>query len=120
MKESGSAPNPAHALALLLHELEDTHMPFGKYGPAHYPPKGVPVYDLPYEYLAWFARKGFPKGKLGKLLEFIYRAKQDGADAIFEPLREGAGGRTGLRKTRRRHWNFENGEVDDADIGNRA
>ena len=29
-------------------------MPFGKYGPLHFPPRGVPLYDLPVEYLAWF------------------------------------------------------------------
>ena len=36
-------------------------MPFGKY-------KGRVIADLPGHYLAWFAREGFPKGELGRLL----------------------------------------------------
>ena len=45
-----------------LAEIGRTYMPFGKYGPAHYPPNGLPIYDLPAEYLMWFANKGgFPK-----------------------------------------------------------
>ncbi|MGY8686234.1 MAG: hypothetical protein ACKVHP_00620, partial [Verrucomicrobiales bacterium] len=30
----------------LLGEAVKWHMPFGKYGPTHYPPRGVPLYDL--------------------------------------------------------------------------
>ena len=32
-------------------EISRTFMPFGKYGPQNYPPSGVPIYDLPFEYL---------------------------------------------------------------------
>ena len=54
-------------LAADLADLARTHMPFGKYGPAHHPPRGVVLYDLPLEYLAWFARKDcFPQGRLGE------------------------------------------------------
>ncbi len=82
-------------------------MPFGKFGPKHFPPSGIPICDLPYEYLAYFSRKGFPRGRLGELLEIIYLAKRDGADAVFDPLRTRNGGRASLRKPRRRHWGFE-------------
>jgi uncharacterized protein len=98
-------------LARTLGEIARTHMPFGKYGPKTYPPKGVPIYDLPYEYLAWFPRNGgYPKGRLGELLEFVCLAKRDGADAIFEPIRTIRGGRTRLRPERRTNWSFEDGE----------
>ncbi|MDP7496597.1 MAG: DUF3820 family protein, partial [Roseibacillus sp.] len=46
----------------LMEEIGKAHMPFGKYGPDEYPPRGVPIIDLPPEYLAWFAERGFPKG----------------------------------------------------------
>src|SRR5690606_8626883 len=48
-----------------LEEIGRPRMPFGKYGPAAHPPEGLPIYDLPAEYLGWFAGKaGFPKGRL--------------------------------------------------------
>ena len=82
-------------------------MPFGKFGPTKFPPHGLPLCDLPYEYLAYFERKGFPKGRLGELLRFVYLAKRDGADAVFEPLRSAAGGRHSLRRPARRRWRFD-------------
>ncbi|HSX69438.1 MAG TPA: DUF3820 family protein, partial [Pseudomonas sp.] len=36
-------------------------MPFGKY-------QGRLIADLPGNYLNWFAREGFPKGEIGRLL----------------------------------------------------
>jgi uncharacterized protein (DUF3820 family) len=93
----------------MLADLAQATMPFGKYGPAAYPPQGLPLIDLPYEYLAWSARTGFPKGRLGDLLRFVYQAKQDGADAMFDALRAARGGRVSLRRERRRHWSFEGG-----------
>ena len=39
-------------------EISRTFMPFGKYGPDNYPPSGVPIYDLPFEYLDWFQYNG--------------------------------------------------------------
>jgi uncharacterized protein (DUF3820 family) len=104
-------PAGQEELARTLGEIARAHMPFGKYGPKEYPPRGVPIYDLPYEYLAWFARKGgFPKGRLGELLEFVYLAKRDGADAVFDPVRKLRGGRTSLRPERRTSWDFEGDE----------
>jgi uncharacterized protein (DUF3820 family) len=74
-------------------------MPYGKFGPSHFPPDGVPIYDLPAEYLSWFATKaGWPKGRLGGLLQMVYQMKVDGADAVFDVFRRRAGGRTKLRK----------------------
>ena len=93
--------------AKVLGEISRTRMPFGKFGPADFPPHGVPIFDLPYEYLAYFERKGYPQGRLGELLRFVYFAKRDGADAVFDPLRAAAGGRTVLRRSRRRKWRFE-------------
>ena len=85
-----------------LADLATTRMPFGRFGPAHFPPRGVPLYDLPVEYLAWFARKDcFPQGRLGELLRMVHQMKVDGLDEIFDPLRRRAGGRTVLRPPKR-------------------
>lgn len=84
-----------------LVEIALTRMPFGKFGPAHFPPRGVPIYDLPVEYLAWFARKGgFPQGRFGELLRIVHQMKVDGLDEIFDPLRRRVGGKTKLRPKR--------------------
>lgn len=96
-------------LARMQADLEDigrTHMPFGRFGPRHHPPRGVPIYDLPAEYLAWFARKGFPKGRLGELLRIVHQMKSDGSDSAFDRLR-GERGRTPLRPARRRGWSAD-------------
>lgn len=90
-------------MAADLADLATVRMPFGKFGPAHFPPHGVPLYDLPVEYLAWFARKNcFPKGRLGELLRMVHQMKVDGLDEIFDPLRRRTGGRTVLRPPNRR------------------
>jgi uncharacterized protein (DUF3820 family) len=57
----------------------------------------VPIYDLPSEYLGWFERKGWPKGRLGELLKIVYQMKVDGADVAFDEMRRRAGGKTSLR-----------------------
>lgn len=98
-------------LAEALEEIGRWHMPFGKYGPQQYPPKGVPLYDLPDEYVIWFKHNGFPKGRLGKLLEIICEIRMTGAEAVFEPLRRAAGGRFSLRPKRRKEYNFGDGEL---------
>ena len=64
----------AQRMAADLAAIEKTCMPFGKFGPKFHAPNGVPIYDLPAEYLMWFANKaGFPKGRLGELLTPIDR-----------------------------------------------
>ncbi len=94
-------------LAESLEEIGRSHMPFGKFGPQSCPPQGVPLYDLPVEYLLWFRQKGFPRGRLGELLAMVCQIKEDGAEAVFQPFRDRAGGRHPLRKQRRRAWTFE-------------
>lgn len=70
-------PDPA-----LLPELVKVKMPFGKY-------KGTLLSDLPVSYLEWFMRKGgFPKGKLGVLLETVYQIKLNGLDEILFRLKK--------------------------------
>ncbi len=73
-----------HELAEYLADLEVFRMPFGRF-------RNFPIHTLPYEYLHWFVEKGggFPKGRLGELMEFVYRTKGDGAEAIFGRLRKG-------------------------------
>ena len=89
-----------------LAEIGRTYMPFGKYGPAHHPPNGVPIYDLPAEYLMWFANKGgFPKGRLGVLLKMVYQMKVDGSDIVFDVFRRKFG-RTELRPPKKRSFDF--------------
>jgi uncharacterized protein (DUF3820 family) len=90
-----------------LAEVGRTHMPFGKFGPQFHPPHGVPIYDLPVEYLAWFANKaGFPKGRLGTLLKMVHQMKVDGSDMAFDGFRQKKGGRTPLRTERVRSFDF--------------
>lgn len=66
-----------------LQRLVTTRMPFGKYA-------GTLLADLPGAYLAWFARKGFPAGQLGRLLSLALEVDHNGLSALLEPLREGA------------------------------
>lgn len=89
-------------IAADLKDIAVTRMPFGKFGPKEFPPHGVPLYDLPVEYLAWFVRKNaFPKGRLGELLRSVHQMKVDGLDQIFDEFRRHAGGKTCLRQSRR-------------------
>lgn len=55
-------------------------MPFGKY-------KGVTLCNLPVSYLEWFAKEGFPPGKLGMLLATIYEIKINGLEYLLQPLK---------------------------------
>ena len=64
-----------------LLELANYRMPFGKY-------KGQRLIDLPEPYVVWFSRQGFPKGKLGRLLEEVYCIKANGLEHLFDPLRD--------------------------------
>jgi uncharacterized protein (DUF3820 family) len=65
----------------LLKSLVTTQMPFGKY-------KGVLLSDLPDFYLEWFARQGFPKGKLGMQLSTVFEIKQNGLHEILTKLKQ--------------------------------
>ena len=83
-------------IAADLADIGGTFMPFGKYGPEHHPPHGVPLFDLPLEYLCWFEKKGWPQGRLGELLRILHQLKTDGCDEIFNRFRQARGGRTEL------------------------
>ena len=63
-----------------LMELAKAKMPFGKY-------QGRLLIDLPEQYVAWFAKKRFPEGKLGRMLQTIYEIKVNGLEYLFTPLR---------------------------------
>jgi len=64
--------------ALLL-ELAAMKMPFGKYA-------GRRLIDLPEPYVVWFARKGFPQGKLGQMLAIVHEIKINGLEYLFAPI----------------------------------
>jgi uncharacterized protein (DUF3820 family) len=65
----------------LLLQLVNTKMPFGKY-------KDTLICDLPEFYIEWFARKGFPKGKIGVLLATMYEINLNGLKDLLRPLRK--------------------------------
>lgn len=65
--------------ALLL-KLVTTTMPYGKYA-------GRLLADLPGNYLNWFAREGFPKGELGRLLALMHTIDHNGLNELLRPLR---------------------------------
>ena len=91
----------------LLNEVSNSYMPFGRFGPKEYPPWGVPIYDLPPEYLQWFAERGFPKGRLGELMAIVAEIKEVGMDSVFEPIRQAKGGRFSIRKKKNRRGSEE-------------
>lgn len=63
-----------------LLKLASMKMPFGKY-------QGRVLMDLPEEYLLWFAKKGFPNGELGRLLELMLELQINGLESLLQPLR---------------------------------
>ena len=67
--------NPEH-----LRKLVEIRMPFGKY-------EGRLLADLPGNYLHWFAREGFPRGELGRLLALMHEIDHNGLSALLAPLR---------------------------------
>ncbi len=83
----------ADDLRELLVQIAEASMPFGMYGPAKFPPNGCPLSDLPAEYLDWFAQRGWPKGKLGYLMQQTLLIKNNGLDCLFDPFRQARGGR---------------------------
>ena len=65
----------------LLKELVTMKMPFGKY-------EGIVLANLPVTYIEWFARKGFPSGKLGMLLQTLHVIKTNGLEEILVNLKK--------------------------------
>ena len=64
-----------------LQRLVSLEMPYGKY-------KGRVLADLPGHYLNWFAREGFPKGELGRLLQLMQEIDHNGLKSLLAPLRK--------------------------------
>ena len=64
-----------------LEKLVTLEMPFGKY-------KGCVIADLPGNYLNWFAREGFPKGEMGRLLALMQEIDHNGLKPLLKPLRK--------------------------------
>jgi len=69
-----------------LERLVTREMPYGKY-------QGRLIADLPSPYLAWFARKGFPPGEIGRLLALMHELDHNGLSGLLQPLRGAAGPR---------------------------
>jgi hypothetical protein len=63
-----------------LQTLVTMPMPFGKH-------KGMVLADLPGNYLNWFAREGFPKGEIGRLLALMQEIDHNGLGYLLKPLR---------------------------------
>jgi uncharacterized protein (DUF3820 family) len=65
----------------ILTDLITMKMPYGKY-------KGKTLMDLPEFYLTWYKQKGFPKGRLGILMETLYEIKLNGLEHLLITLRK--------------------------------
>ena len=63
-----------------LQRLVTGAMPYGKY-------QGRPIADLPGDYLNWFARTGFPRGDIGRLLALMHEIDHNGLSDLLTPLR---------------------------------
>lgn len=63
-----------------LIKIANMTMPFGKY-------QGAVLIDLPEEYLLWFAKKEFPKGELGRLMQLCLAIKIEGGESLVKPLK---------------------------------
>lgn len=63
-----------------LQRLVTVQMPYGKH-------KGCAIADLPGNYLNWFAREGFPKNDLGRLLALMHEIDHNGLTDLLAPLR---------------------------------
>ena len=63
-----------------LQALVQMRMPFGKH-------QDMLLADLPGNYLAWFAREGFPAGRLGQLLALMHELDHNDLRGLLDPLR---------------------------------
>ena len=63
----------------LLEILANTRMPYGKF-------KGKHLIDLPEHYIVWYNNKGFPKGKLGEMLDTVYTLKVNGLEELIRNI----------------------------------
>jgi hypothetical protein len=65
----------------LLNEMVITKMPFGQY-------QDTIICNLPVSYLEGLDRLGYPRGKLGILLQALYDLKQSGSEHILEAFKK--------------------------------
>lgn len=63
-----------------LIDTANMRMPFGKY-------KGVFLVDIPEYYLVWYKNKGFPVGKLGKMMALVYELQLNGLEDILRKVK---------------------------------
>jgi uncharacterized protein (DUF3820 family) len=63
-----------------LQRLVTVAMPYGKH-------QGTLIADLPGNYLNWFAREGFPKTDIGRLLALMHEIDHNGLTDLLRPLR---------------------------------
>lgn len=68
------SPNPNH-----LKELANYKMPFGKY-------KDEYLLHIPEAYFVWFQQKGYPQGKLGRMMREMHEIKVNGLENLLRPL----------------------------------
>lgn len=73
---SKNEPDPQHLI-----ELANYKMPFGKY-------KDEYLVNIPESYYVWFQQKGFPDGKLGRMMREMNEIKINGLEALIKPLIE--------------------------------
>ena len=64
-----------------LIKLAHTKMPYGKY-------QGRYLIDLPEYYVVWYHNKGFPKGKLGDMLNQVYELKLNGLEELIRNIQK--------------------------------
>jgi uncharacterized protein (DUF3820 family) len=62
-----------------LVELANYKMPFGKY-------KNQLLVNIPEYYYTWFKQKGFPEGKLGRMMMEMHEIKINGLEYLIKPL----------------------------------
>lgn len=63
-----------------LLKIAQMKMPFGKY-------QHQILIDLPEEYLLWFAKREWPSGELGRLLQLCLEIRIAGAEDVIQPLK---------------------------------
>lgn len=63
-----------------LIELAHYKMPYGKY-------KDRFLVDIPEYYYTWFRQKGFPEGKLGRLMQEMYEIKINGLEELIYKIK---------------------------------
>jgi uncharacterized protein len=73
--------DPSKPNANILIDLVQVKMPFGKY-------RGSTLCNLPISYLEWFAKEGFPPGKLGMQLATIFEIKMNGLEHLLTPIKK--------------------------------